>query len=60
MLKINLGDIFRKDYIDHQRHFLALEDSVGLYVHCVDMNTGDTELVKLSLPSSATKIEIIG
>lgn len=61
MLSIKAGDIFLKNYIDHSRYFIAIHDSVGLYCDCVDINSGEREMVKIPVPwmKNSTSVEIL-
>lgn len=56
---IAIGDIFVKKYVDYSRYFLAIKDSFGMYCECVDIQSGEKELVKILPSSKAFKITIL-
>lgn len=59
MPQIKTGDIFRKNYIDHERYFLALGDQFGMYCECIDIQSGERETVKVPIPHSDPRMSIV-
>lgn len=59
MSSIKAGDIFRKNYIDHERYFLALKDQFGMYCDCIDIQSGEREIVKIPVLHSDPRKSIV-
>lgn len=58
-MQIKAGSLIRKTYIDLVRHFIAIRDSEGAYVLCLDLDLGGTTTVGIPAEGSIATLEIL-